>query len=264
VSTAVTVSRRGLVAAAAFGAAGVRAADAPPALQPGALVQFRAPWPAPMQRLAGRADAARVAVATPPSFDAARTWPLLVVNATSDRGHQSSRRLLGVYRAAAAAAGWVALAADPEPDVPSEEDSLSLRFALARIALAVVQPLWKDAAQAPVAFAGFSGGAKYAGALTALFASQGRRVGGVFLAGVNEEPLVSAARRIGRLDDTLRAVPVFLQAGRADRIAPPQRHEALRDELREAGLKHVRLEFVDGGHEPDATWLQAALAWFVA
>jgi predicted esterase len=264
VSCAVNRSRRAWLAAAALGAAGGARAAAPQALQPGALAQFRVPWPAPLRRLAGRAEAARVAVATPPAFDAARPWPVLVVNATSDRGHASSRRLLALYREAAAAAGWVALAADPEPDVAPAEDVLSLRFALARIALAVVQPSWADADQAAVAFAGFSGGAKYAGALAALFAAEGRRVGGVFMSGVNEEPMVSAARRIGRFDDTLRAVPVFLQGGRGDRIATPQRHEALRDELRQAGLARVRLEFVDGGHEPDATWLQAALQWFAA
>lgn len=256
-----SLSRRAWLAVCAAAPLPPRAAEAL-RLQAGGLLEFRVELPAPLHRLAGPVRRAQVQVAAPSVFDPARRWPLLVVNATSDPGHQSSRRLLAHYRAAAGAAGWVALAADPEPEVAPAEDTLSLRFALVRAALAAVPGLWRDAATGPLAFAGFSGGAKYAGALAALFAQQGSTIAGVFLAGVNEEPLAGAARRLGVLDARFAATPVFLQAGRFDRIAPPQRHEQLLSELREAGFTRLRLGLLDIEHGPDAGALAEALAWF--
>ncbi len=244
------------------GAGAALAAAAPLRLAAGEDLDFRVELPPPLQRLAGPARFARVRVAAPPAFDAARRWPLLVVNATSDAGHQSSRRLLARYRAAAGAAGWVALAADPEPEVAPKDDTLALRFALVQAALAAVPGLWRDADAAAPAFAGFSGGAKYAGALAALFAQQGRRVAGVFLAGVNEEPLASTARRLGVLDERFAATPVFLQAGRRDHVATPEQHAAVQDALRSAGFTRLRLAELDIGHEPDAGALAEALGWF--
>ncbi len=256
-----STSRRAWLAACAAAPLATRAAEAL-RLEAGGLLEFRVELPAALHRLAGPVRRACVQVAAPPAFDPARRWPLLVVSATSDPSHQSSRGLLAHYRAAASAAGWEALAADPEPEVAPAEDTLSLRFALVRAALAAVQTLWRDAATAALAFGGFSGGAKYAGSLAALFAQQGAAIAGVFLAGVNEEPLAGAARRLGVLDARFTATPVFLQAGRLDRIAPPQRHERLLAELREAGFTRLRLGLRDIEHEPDAGTLAEALAWF--
>ncbi|HEV8689061.1 MAG TPA: hypothetical protein VGQ91_02100, partial [Ideonella sp.] len=81
--------------------------------------QLRIELPAEMRMLAGqggrpsRVKEALVSVAWPPGFDAQREWPVLVVNATSDPGYNSSRALAAQYRASAAAAGWVVVAADP-------------------------------------------------------------------------------------------------------------------------------------------------------
>ncbi len=258
------VSRRAALRVLLAAAAGDACAAAAPPLQAGALAEFRVELPVALHRLAGPVRVAHVAVATPPAFDAALPWPVLIVCATSDPGHQSSRQLMTAYRASAAAAGWVALAADPDPDVEQDEDTLSMRFALLRAALAAVQPLWRDAGRSPLAFAGFSGGAKYAGWLAALFASQRSRVAGIFLSGVNEDPVAQAARQLGVLDDAFLAVPVFLQGGRADTVATPARHRALEAELRERGFRSLRLGLVPGAHGVDATWLQAALEWFAA
>lgn len=255
--------RHALLALAAAAASGARA-DALAPLAPDSWAEARVAIPAGLHRLAGPARIAEVAVATPPAFDATRAWPVLIVNATSDSGHQSSRQLLAAYRAAAGSAGWVALAADADPAVSSRDDTLSLRYALARTALAAVQPLWRDAGQAALAFAGFSGGAKYAGWLAALFASQHARVAGVFLSGVNEDPLAAAAREFGVLDEGFRATPVVLQGGRDDTVATPDQHREVERKLREARFRAVRLEWVDGGHRVDAARLPAALAWFAA
>ncbi|HJV70974.1 hypothetical protein [Ideonella sp.] len=228
------------------------------------MARFAVELPGALRQFAGAASVQRalVDVALPARFDAARSWPVLLVNATSDPGHQSSRALAQAYRSAATAAGWVVIAADPEPAVSQEDDRLTLRFALASAALAALQLHWPQADRAPLALAGFSGGAKYSGWLAALLARQGRRVVGVYLAGINEEPLEAAARQLGVFDDRFRRVPVFLQGGLKDRVATPARHRRLQAELLGAGFTQVRLEFAEGGHEIDAEPLSRALAWF--
>ena len=237
-------------------------------LIPGGLAEFRVELPAELRELAGQRGSptpvkhALVTVAVPPEFDAALEWPVLVVNATSDPGYNSSRRLLQAYREAAAKAGWIAVAADPEPAVSQADDQLTLRFALDLAALLALQPHWKDAGRAPLAFAGFSGGAKYSGYLAALFRRQGARLAGVYMAGVNQDAFGEAARRFGVLDDDLREVPVFLQGGTRDRVATPAQHREIESGLAREGLRHVRLEFVPGGHAIDAAPLADALRWF--
>ncbi|WP_374564539.1 hypothetical protein [Ideonella sp.] len=209
-----------------------------------------------------KVEQALVTVVLPPGFDAARDWPVLIVNATSDPGYSSSRALLQAYRAAAGDAGWVIVAADPEPAVGQDDDLLQLRYVLGHAALAVLKPLWKGAEQPRIAFAGFSGGAKYAGWLAALFRSRGARVAGVYMAGVNTNALGEAAKQFGGLDEAMRAVPVFLQGGLKDRVATPAQHRGIEDDLRAAGFKRVKLEFVAGGHMVDAAPLRGALEWF--
>jgi hypothetical protein len=77
-----------------------------------------------------------------------------------------------------------------------------LGYALATAAMdAVLHPQWRDAGRATLAFGGFSGGAKYAGWLAALFTTQGARVSGIFLSAVNEEPVATAAQQLKVLDE---------------------------------------------------------------
>jgi len=234
----------------------------------GEATEVRVGLSAEWRQLAGRegsaakVEQALVTIVLPPGFDAAREWPVLIVNATSDRGHSSSRALMQAYRASAAAAGWVIVAADPEPAVSQDDDLLQLRYVLGQAALAALKPMWKGAEQPRIAFAGFSGGAKYAGWLAALFRSRGAQVAGVYMAGVNTNALGEAAKQFGVLDDATRAVPVFLQGGLKDRVATPAQHRGIEGDLRAAGFKRVQLEFVPGPHAVDATPLQGALQWF--
>jgi predicted esterase len=158
----------------------------------------------------------------------------------------------------------VIVAADPEPGVSQDDDLLSLRYALDAAALAALKTRWRNADKPLLAFAGFSGGAKYAGWLAALFRGQGARVGGVYMAGVNQDALGDAARKFGVLDASFRHLPVFLQGGLKDEVATPAQHRRVQAELRDAGFKQVRLEFVPGDHAVDTSLLQGALEWFAA
>src|SRR4029079_9228261 len=84
------------------------------------------------------------------------------------------------YAEAAVAGGWILVAADRAEEVPVERDDVNLRSAFSAAALAALESQWPEAGKAPLAFGGFSGGAKFSGWLAAAFARQGRGFAGVF------------------------------------------------------------------------------------
>jgi predicted esterase len=189
---------------------------------------------------------------------------VMVVSATSDPPFHSSRRLLDAYADVALAAGWILVAADPAEEVTVEQDGVPLRLALAKTALATLALQWKGAQGAPLAFGGFSGGAKYSGWLAAAFASEGRNIAGVYLAGINQDTLVPAAKQFNVLDAKFRNVPVFLQSGMKDEVATPENHRGVSNALQKAGFKRIRIEYFLGGHDLSTAQLRTALDWFRA
>lgn len=232
----------------------------------GGYNEFDVELPQELRKAAGHGQLSRVAramvtIAVPKNIDMAREWPVLVVSATSDAGHHSSRALLRAYAETAVANGWIAIAADPKEDVAQDEDDVPLRLALNSAALAVLARQWPGTDKSPLAFGGFSGGAKYSAWLAAAFAKEGRKVVGVYLAGINEATLVDAATKLD-VAPAFKLVPVFLQAGEKDGIATLADHQAVNAELKRAGFKNVRLVSFSGAHVVDAGPLQVALAWF--
>jgi predicted esterase len=242
-------------------------AQAAPGLTAGALNEFKVELPGDLRTMAGRGAVspvthALVTIAVPANFDAARAWPVLVVSATSDPGSQSSRRLLRAFKDAALASGWAVVAADPSEPVAFEQDNVPMRIALNTAALAVLEQQWAGAGAAPLAFAGFSGGAKFAGWLAAAFASRGRRVIGVYLTGVNENTLVDAAMQFNVVNAAFKRTPVFVLAGLQDRIATPADQQGVAADLNRAGFRNVRIEHFAGAHDVDPAPLRTALEWF--
>ncbi len=233
----------------------------------GSIVDVDVEVPAALRASAGHATSAaqaRVRIVIPARIDASRAPPVLLVSATADAGGNSSRRLLDRYADIAATHGWIAVAADAAEPPAERDDTVSARLVLGVTALAALATRWPETATSPLAFAGFSGGAKFAGWLAAAFARQGRTVIGLYQAGINEDTLLAAATRFDVLDARLRHLPVFLQSGRRDDIATPMDHRAIAAALKKAGFDRVRVVSVDGGHQVDAAPLADALEWFVS
>ena len=240
---------------------------AAPGLTPGGVAEFSVELPRDLRLVAGRGQLspvahARVTVAAPANLDMAHDWPVMVISATSDRQYNSSRRLLAAYADTALKAGWILVAADPVEEVTVEQDDVALRLALNTAALAVLTLQWPAADKAPLAFGGFSGGAKYSGWLAAAFASQGRFITGIYLAGINTDAVVSAAEHFKVLNASFKRVPVFLQSGDNDGVSTPADHRKIHDDLKRAGFRNVRLESFPGTHEVDPGPLRKALVWF--
>ena len=236
-------------------------------LKPGGPSEFSVELPQELRQIAARGGPSPVAhalvtVAVPANFDATRSYPVMIISATSDPQYHSSRRLLGAYAEAAVAGGWILVAADPAEEVPVERDDVNLRYALNAAALGALESQWPEAGKAPLAFGGFSGGAKFSGWLAAAFARQGRSIIGIYLAGINSDTVIAAARDFGVLNETFRRTPIFLQSGQNDTVATPGDHRSIHGELERAGFREVRIEYWAGSHDLDPRSLRTALDWF--
>jgi len=248
--------------------AGVTAAPGEPlGIVAGVYTEFEAPFSPAVREFAGRpshpcaSTGAHAAVAVPVGFTPDRTWPVLLVSATSDPGYNSSRRLLRRFMAPALRAGWIVIAADATSE--RDEDTNNLRYALLVAALERLRLDWPDLPRWPRAFGGFSGGAKRSASLAAMSTILGRRPIGVFQGGCNE-PVMSRIIDLYHPDKAqFLGVPVFLSSGSDDRIAPREQVEDVASDLRGAGFRHVRLERFTGGHELHDDHVEQALRWFV-
>jgi hypothetical protein len=206
---------------------------------------------------------AKCAIAVPADFSPDRTWPVLLVSATSDPGYNSSRALLRQFAAPALRAGWIVVAADPPAPVAMAADTDPLRYALLAAALTRLQAEWPGFGAWPRAFGGFSGGAKRSGTLAAFSLLLGHPPIGVFQAGCNQATLRFALALPQLPRAPFLATPVFLSSGRRDRIATPAQMDDVQADLKSTGFHPLKLERFDGGHEVYAPHVEAALRWFL-
>ncbi|MDP9291480.1 MAG: hypothetical protein M3O82_03845 [Verrucomicrobiota bacterium] len=206
-----------------------------------------------------RAETGRAVLAFPPGFNPARTWPILIVTSTSDF-HITSPMDVKLYRDAAMSEGWVILA--PDATIKPRIDSTQWRLGMLAAALDTVWRQWPQSAQWPVAFAGFSGGAKRTGTLGSMLAvGKPVNVRGFFLAGINEDRLAAGYKTFHPARNFLN-VPIWLSSGANDRIATPTAHASVRSSLEHAGFQNVRLEQFKGVHEVQTAEVRRALRWF--
>jgi hypothetical protein len=201
----------------------------------------------------------RLFLLLPPNFDSARVWPILIVTPTRDPGHTSPTDAL-YYREAAAAEGWLVLAADGT--VRPRHDSLPWRLALLAAGLETMHRDWPQSAKWPVVFAGISGGAKGAEWLGAMLAqTHSLNIRGFFLSGINDDRMTEALKACPPTFSFLR-LPVWISSGIDDRIATPSQEQEVAASLIHTGFQNVRLSRFHGGHEVNRADLKSALKWF--
>jgi hypothetical protein len=233
-------------------------------VQGGKTVEIRFPVARAFQDVAAqsgnpRPETGRAVLTFPPGFDPARNWPILVVTSTSDF-NRTSPMDAEWYRRPALAEGWVLLASDAT--IKPRVDSTQWRLAILAAALESIRKEWPQSAKWPVAFAGFSGGAKRSAVLGAMLAKTGAvKIYGFFLSGINEDRLSEAYRNYSPGGDFLR-IPIWLSSGQSDNVAKPQDQNLVRASLQRTGFKHVRLEPFSGGHQVKKEEVERALRWF--
>lgn len=206
------------------------------------------------------AELVKAAVAVPYGFDPEIPSPILIVTATSD-GDASSIRHMRAYTNAALRLGYIVLAADGPFGKPPN-DNPPWRWAMNASLLEHVHKAWPGSEKWPVAIAGFSGGGKWAGVLGAILANRNYRLIGVFMGGVNQDT-ASEAARIYHPASRYKETPVFISSGSEDKLATPEQHIEVKENMLSHGFSKVRLESYKGGHELNESELRTALRWFL-
>ena len=233
-------------------------------VQPGGKIEIRFPVSKYFQDIAAqggnpRPETGRAVLTFPAGFDSSRTWPILIVTSTSDFNRTSAMDA-DWYRPPATAEGWVVLGSDAT--ISPRIDSTQWRLGLLAAALEAIRKEWPQTSRWPVAFAGFSGGAKRSGILGPMLARSGSvRVCGFFLSGINEDRL-SEGYKTYQPGRGFLEVPIWLSSGASDTVATPQAHNLVKASLGRTGFKRVRLEQFGGGHQLKMSEVRRALQWF--
>jgi len=234
------------------------------AFSPGSTVKANVSLSAQEKSLAGQGGNAvppnAVAMlATPSNFDPGKSWPVLVVCSTSDFKRQNRDDLAEFYRRVGLAEGWVLLAGDgPQP---ARSDTGAWRGAMTLAAIAALHRSFPGSNKWPIACAGFSGGGKGVGLVAPLLAKNGSRVTGIYITGANEDRLSEGYARVGPGKEFLMT-PVYISAGRDDRIATLEQQYNVAGSMKRTGFQRIRIGPFHGGHEVNDAQTSIALRWF--
>jgi len=234
------------------------------AFSPGSTVKANVPLSAQEKSLASQGGNvvppnAVAMVATPTNFDPRKSWPVLVVCSTSDAKRQNRDDLVDFYRRVGLADGWVVLAGDgPQP---ARNDTAAWRGAMTLAAIGAMHRSFPGSDKWPIACAGFSGGGKGVGVVAPLLAKDGSRVVGVYITGANEDRLSEGYARVGPGKEFLMT-PVYISAGRDDRIATVEQQYNVAGSIKRTGFQRIKIGTFHGGHEANDAQTSIALHWF--
>jgi predicted esterase len=231
---------------------------------PGSTVRANVPLSAWERSLAGQGGNpvppnAVAVLTTPANFDPTKSWPVLVICSTSDFKRQNRDDLVDFYRRVALAEGWVALAGDG-PQV-ARKDTAAWRGAMTLAAIGALHRSFAGSDKWPMACAGFSGGGKGAGLVAPLLARNGCRITGIYLTGANEDRLSEGYARV-RPGSGFLSTPVYVAAGRDDRIATVEQQYNVVGSIKRTGFQRIRVGTFHGGHEVNDAQTSIALHWF--
>jgi len=234
------------------------------AFSPGSTVKASIPLIAQEKSLAAQGGNAvppnAVAMlATPSNFDPGKSWPVLVVCSTSDFKRQNRDDLVDFYRRVGLAGGWVLLAGDgPQP---ARKDTGAWRGAMTLAAIDALHRSFPGSDKWPIACAGFSGGGKGVGLVAPLLAKNGSRVAGIYITGANADQLSEGYARVGPGAGFLMT-PVYISAGRDDRIATVEQQYNVAGSIKRTGFQRMKIGTFHGGHEVNDAQTSIALGWF--
>jgi hypothetical protein len=231
---------------------------------PGSTVKANVPLSAQEKSLAGQGGNAvplnAVAMlATPSNFDPGKSWPVLVVCSTSDFKRQNRDDLVEFYRRVGLTEGWVLLAGDgPQP---ARNDTAAWRGAMTLAAIGALHRSFPGSNKWPIACAGFSGGGKGVGLVAPLLARNGSHVAGIYITGANEDRLSEGYSRVAPGAGFL-TTPVYISAGRDDRIATVEQQYNVAGSAKRNGFQRIKIGTFHGGHEVNDAQTSIALRWF--
>ena len=231
---------------------------------PGSTVKANVPLSAQEKSLASQGGNAvppnAVAVlATPSNFDPRKSWPVLVVCSTSDSKRQNRDDLVDFYARVGLREGWVVLAGDGPQR--ARNDNSAWRGAMTLAAIDALHRSFPGSNKWPVACGGFSGGGKGVGIIAPLLAKYGSHVVGIYITGANEDRLSEGYARVAPGASFLMT-PVYISAGRDDRIATVEQQYDVAGSIKRTGFQRIKIGTFHGGHEANDGQTSIALHWF--
>jgi hypothetical protein len=249
-------------AATAAGGSTTKFAGVP--LSPGATVRADVPLNAQEKSYASEGGNtappnAVAVIAVPGNFDPQKSWPVLVVESTSDFKRLNRHDLVQFYRNATMSEGWVILAGDSATFAP--HDTTGWRTAMTLSALDALDASFPWSNKWPVACAGYSGGAKRAGLIAPLLALAGNHMIGIYLTGINEDRL-SVAYHQFRPGTAFLDTPIFVSSGTSDTMAKLNDQYQVTLSMKRTGFRRVRFETFPEGHVVKNSRTIEALRWF--
>ncbi len=230
----------------------------------GPLIEIRFPVSQYFQRIAGqfgnpRPETGLALVTFPPGFDPSRRCPILIVTSSTDSSRTNPKDAYA-YHEAADHEGWMILASDFM--IHPHHDSTPWRLAMVGAALEAIRKEWPRSGDWPVAFAGFSGGAKRSCVIgTMLAKAHAVNICGFFLSGINHDTMSEAYKAYQPGREFLNS-PIWIDSGLDDKIASPPIARVVELSLRRTGFTRVRLETFLGFHQLRIYEEKNALRWF--
>jgi predicted esterase len=94
-----------------------------------------------------------------------------------------------------------------------------------------------------------------------LLAKNGSRVAGIYITGANADQLSEGYARVGPGKEFL-LTPVYISAGRDDRIATVEQQYNVAGSIKRAGFQRIKIGTFHGGHEVNDAQTSIALRWF--
>ena len=232
---------------------------------PGSTVKANVPLSAQEKSLASQGGNsvppnAVAVLATPSNFDPRKSWPVLVVCSTSDSKRQNRDDLADFYARVGLREGWLVLAGDGPQR--ARNDNSAWRGAMSLAAIDALQRSFPGANKWPVACGGFSGGGKGVGVVAPLLAKHGCHVVGIYITGANEDRLSEGYARVSPGPGFL-TTPVYIAAGRDDRIATVEQQYDVAGSIKRTGFQRIKIGTFHGGHEANDAQTSIALHWFL-
>jgi hypothetical protein len=232
---------------------------------PGSTVKANVPLSAQEKSLASQGGNtvppnAVAVLATPSNFDPRKSWPVLVVCSTSDSKRQNRDDLADFYARVGLREGWLVLAGDGPQR--ARNDNSAWRGAMSLAAIDALQRSFPGANKWPVACGGFSGGGKGVGVVAPLLAKHGCHVVGIYITGANEDRLSEGYARVAPGPGFL-TTPVYVAAGRDDRIATVEQQYDVAGSIKRTGFQRLKIGTFHGGHEANDAQTSIALHWFL-
>lgn len=234
------------------------------AFSPGSTVKANVPLSAQEKSLASQGGNvvppnAVAVLATPSNFDPRKSWPVLIVCSTSDFKRQNRDDLADFYARVGLREGWLVLAGDgPQP---ARSDTGAWRGAMTLAAINALHRSFPGSDKWPIACAGFSGGGKGVGLVAPLLAKNGSHVAGIYITGANADQLSEGYARVGPGAGFL-TTPVYISAGRDDRIATVEQQYNVAGSIKRTGFQRMKIGTFHGGHEVNDAQTSIALSWF--